>query len=47
MNKKQVVMLDVYEVLDQLGINREAINFLGDPPPEGANEVSAMNVQPE
>ena len=40
MNEKKPIVLDVYEVLDQLGISRDAVQFLKDRPVESGDEAS-------
>lgn len=43
----QKAILDVYEILDQLGISRDAIPFLNDLARTEAEKVIASNVLPE
>lgn len=46
LHEKQPIVLDVYEVLDQLGISRDAIRFLIDQPGESGEEASLEHVLP-
>lgn len=47
MYEEETIVLDVYNILDQLGISREAVQFLNVSSSVGADEATASNVLPE